>query len=116
MLRFIAILSMLLAMLAAGHALLVIKGNTYFYNVLKLTIFKGKLGPYLNDYVEFENDTLISSHPKLWEMSGQIEAPTNLIAAHKEFKTTAFLVIKNNKIIICSFKDCCELFIKMKGI
>ena len=92
-------------MLAAGHALLVIKGNTYFYTVLRLTIFKGKFGPYLNDYKEFENDTLKPVSPKYWEVANKHTAPEFLQKAHEEFETTAFLVIKNNQIIHESYFD-----------
>jgi len=105
--RFIAIASFIISLLVSFHVMLVFTGNTYFYNVLKLTIFKGRIGPSLTDYKKFANDTLKTNIPKYWE-EGEIKtAPEFLVKAHEEFKTTAYLVIQDDKII---YEDYAEGF------
>ena len=103
--RVIAILSFLVSLFVSFHVMLVFTGNTYFYNVLKLTIFKGRLGPSLTDYKKFPNDTLKTNIPKYWKEGEIKQAPEFLIEANKDFKTTAFLVIKNNEIVYENYAE-----------
>ena len=103
--RVIAILSLLVSLFVSFHVMLVFTGNTYFYNVLKLTIFKGRLGPSLTDYKKFPNDTLKTNIPKYWKEGEIKQAPEFLIEANKDFKTTAFLVIKNNEIVYENYAE-----------
>lgn len=104
--RFIAVFSLFIAMFLSFHVLLVMKGNTYFYNVIRLTLLKGELGPYLTDYKEFENDTVKADNPKPWRRSDlSFTLPDEVMAAHKEFRSVAYLVAQGDEILVERYWD-----------
>jgi CubicO group peptidase (beta-lactamase class C family) len=85
------------------------RGNTYFYNVIKLTLLKGKLGPYLTDYVEFENDTIrTATFAKPWKLAanyGKKALPENVQQAHEEFQSVGYLVVQHNQVLYEQYWD-----------
>lgn len=99
MVKKIAILSLLFSLGLSFHFSLVVTNNTYIYPLLKNTIFRGKLGPQINDYIHFFNDTIPAEQPKIFKKTTNANEPIILSQANNKYKTTAFLVVKNNTII-----------------
>jgi len=98
--KVIIVISGLLSMVVAFHLTLMIYDNAYFYTTLSQTIFKGRLGPAIDDLSNYkanviEGASAVAFYP--------ISAPKELSGAdlniHSEYKSTAFLVIKNKRVV-----------------
>ncbi len=87
--------------LLALHLLLVSTNHTYLYRVIKLTIFKGKLGPSIDEYSEFENRKIAASSPQPIPKAksyNNYAAPQHLDSTHASLGTVAYAVIQNDSI------------------
>jgi len=102
MVRVIAIVSFLLAFLCALNLWFVFSNNLHIYKTLKLTVLKGYLGPQLFDYTNFYSDTLhtkTTNNNSFFYAAKPLTPTQKLIEAHTKYKTTAFLVIKNDSVV-----------------
>lgn len=98
----------LLGVLIVAHVLLLITGNTHMYKALPLTIFKGKMGPSINDYIHFDNREIKTGSYQPWGNSSRYnKAPvTQEATAYLEsLGTVAFVVIKNDSIVYENYWD-----------
>lgn len=84
------------------HFLLVFTGYDYIYTVLKMTVFKGRLGPAIDEYEAFHNDTVYpAEEPFLWPSGSDyntVQLPEDLLQQHEKLQTIAYLVIKDDSV------------------
>lgn len=86
---------------------LLVTGNMYVNNVLKLTVFKGRLGPAIDDYKYFPYRKI---EPAIVPFEWNYETTKTTLSKEQtayleKYQTTAFLVIKNNKIVFENYWD-----------
>lgn len=85
----------------ALHLLLVSTNHTYLYRVIKLTIFKGKLGPSIDEYTAFENRKIEAGRPQpipRAEHFNDNPASPRLDSIHASLGTVAYAVIQNDSL------------------
>lgn len=84
------------------HFLLIATNNRYIYTVLNMTVFKGKLGPSIDEYEAFANDTVQKGEHLVWPLSRKYnsrEIPEKYLSEHERLKSVAYLVIHKDSII-----------------
>ncbi|MGB0402510.1 MAG: serine hydrolase domain-containing protein [Salibacteraceae bacterium] len=89
----------ILGVAIALHFTLVFTNNIHLYTTLENTIFKGRLGPEIDEFQIFENREVLVGIHEPWNenLSGRKLSQTEL-ELHTELKSVAFLVIKNDSI------------------
>lgn len=95
---FIVIISLLLI----GEAAILISGKTFLNRVFAMTIFSGKLSPDIDELHLFHYREMAATKPQPWAVSvnyNKAKIDTSLMQKMESFKTTSFLVIKNDSII-----------------
>ena len=95
---FIVIISILIL----GEAAILISGKTFLNRVFALTIFSGKLSPDIDELNLFEYREIATAKPQPWPISvnyNKTKIAIDLMQKMESFKTTSFLVIKNDSII-----------------
>jgi CubicO group peptidase (beta-lactamase class C family) len=95
---FIVIISLLLI----GEAAILISGKTFLNRVFAMTIFSGKLSPDIDELNSFSYREMASTKPQPWPVSvnyNKAKIDDSLMKKMEDFKTTSYLVIKNDSII-----------------
>lgn len=95
---FIVIISLLLF----GEAAILISGKTFLKRVFAMTIFSGKLSPDIDELHLFPYREMAATKPQPWAVSvnyNKAKIDASLMQKMESFKTTSFLVIKNDSII-----------------
>ena len=84
----------------------------YLLRAVKTIYFKGYTTAFLEDYKEFPNREIKKGIAQPWSIASDynsVPATQNLEKTHKELKTIAFLIIKNDSIWHESYFDGNEL-------
>jgi len=88
--------------LIALHFILVFTGNKYIYTVLEMTVLKGKLGPSIDEYEAFHNDTVHPADQPIRMPVGSdyntVQLPDEYLQQHEKLQTVAYLVIKEDSL------------------
>ncbi len=83
-------------------------GNGYVFKAIQKTILKGYKTTNIDDHPDFENNTIRTGIPQLWEYHEQYGTLTLTDTLRKEledFKTIAYCVVKDGKIIYENYWD-----------
>ena len=84
------------------HFSLLFSGNIHLYNTLENTVFKGRLGPSIDEYGVFSNRKVIQGKHEDWLVSNSINSVEISDESASEFDdlgTVAYLVIHNDSIV-----------------
>jgi CubicO group peptidase (beta-lactamase class C family) len=84
------------------HFSLLFSGNIHLYNTLENTVFKGRLGPSIDEYGIFSNRKVIQGKHEDWLVSNSINSDEISDESASEFVdlgTVAYLVIHNDSIV-----------------
>jgi CubicO group peptidase (beta-lactamase class C family) len=91
-----------ISLLVIGEAAILISGKTFLNRVFALTIFSGKLSPDIDELHLFPYREMAATKPQPWAVSvnyNKTKIDASLMKKMESFKTTSFLVIKNDSII-----------------
>ncbi|BAV95245.1 serine hydrolase domain-containing protein [Ichthyobacterium seriolicida] len=89
-------------LLSAIVIVIFVTDNTYLFNGVRLTYLKGEKSSNIDDGVDFPYNVIETSEIQPWEKDekyNQIELSNSLKEELKKSETTAFLIIKDSKII-----------------
>ncbi len=104
--RFVGIL---LAVCLLAVAYILISGNTYLFFMLKHTVFKGRMGPTIDEYSIYHNRTVEAANtPFEWPLShryGQSQLTDVENAFHKKYNSASFVVIKKGQLVFEQYWD-----------
>lgn len=84
------------------HFIIEVTGHHYLYNTLAMTVFKGKLGPDIEEYHDMPNRVIQASYPQPWSISstyGTHSLSQEEVNYHIENESVSFLVIHQDAII-----------------
>jgi CubicO group peptidase (beta-lactamase class C family) len=84
-----------------GEIAILISGKTFLNKVFAMTAFSGKLSPDIDEMDLFDKREIKTASPQVWPVSsnyGKLKADTDLLNKCEEYKTVAFLVIKNDSL------------------
>lgn len=76
-------------------------GRFYIYKTIAHTIFKGRLGPAIDEYGIFANRKVASGKPMPWpvaSMYNKKNIPAEYLPGFKKYQTVAYVVIKNDSL------------------
>ena len=76
-------------------------GKTFLNKVFAMTVFSGKLSPDIDEMELFEKREIKAASPQAWPVSssyGKLKADAELLNKCEDYKTVAFLVIKNDSL------------------
>lgn len=99
--RLWAFVKWVLIVLVLLNLLIVVSGNFYLYTVFQNTIFKGRLGPAIDEYEIFASREVPANNPLPWPEARnyQQNKPTaEHLARLEELKTVAYLIIKDDSL------------------
>jgi hypothetical protein len=86
-----------LSILLLGFVLFIqLSGNQHVYRTIGMTIFRGKMGPDIDELKVFPTRVIANLKPEPWAKSsnyGRLNPPKELIEKAINFETTAILVI-----------------------
>ncbi|WP_312342317.1 serine hydrolase [Chryseobacterium binzhouense] len=77
-------------------------GNSYIFKGIRLTYLKGKVTANISDAKDFDNNSIKTSNPQNWELHpdyNKTKLSKELVKELEQYKTAAFLVIKDGKIL-----------------
>ncbi|OYU96955.1 MAG: serine hydrolase [Bacteroidetes bacterium B1(2017)] len=98
-----------LSILLLGFVLFIqLSGNQHVYRTLAMTIFRGKLGPGIDELKDFPTRTIQNLKPEPWPKStiyGSVQPAKELLEKATTYKTTAILVIQNDSILYETYFD-----------
>ena len=80
---------------------LYIFGYGYIFKGIQVVYFTGHTTAFIDDYPYFDNRTIETSKPQIWEQSKQynsVEPTQRIQKTNLKYGTVAFLIIKNGKI------------------
>ncbi|MDZ4667232.1 MAG: serine hydrolase [bacterium] len=83
-------------------------GNHHIYRTLAMTIFRGQMGPAIDELNDFPTRAIKHSQGKAWPISrryGLVRPEPILIQKTLEYKTTAFLVIERDSLLFEEYFD-----------
>jgi CubicO group peptidase (beta-lactamase class C family) len=92
----------IISLLVIGEAAILISGKTFLKRVFAMTIFSGKLSPDIDELHLFPYREMAATKPQPWAVSvnyNKAKIDASLMQKMESFKTTSFLVIKNDSII-----------------
>jgi CubicO group peptidase (beta-lactamase class C family) len=98
----------LLIILIIVNVLILVTGNTHIYKGLQHTYLKGRSGPSPTEYTIFANNEIKANKELPWAVSKNYNKLELSAVARKEledFKSLAFLVIKNDSILYEEYWD-----------
>ncbi|MDP1726212.1 MAG: serine hydrolase [Bacteroidota bacterium] len=79
-----------------------LSGNTHIYRTLAMTIFRGQMGPQIDELNDFPTRSIPNAKPEPWPHSfayNNVQLNPELIKKLHENKTTAYLLIQNDSIV-----------------
>lgn len=92
----------LFCIIISGTILIYVTGNGYIFNAIQKTILKGYNTTNIDDHTDFNNHTVYSGNPLLWEkhpLYGKIQLTDTLRKELEDFKTIGYAVIKDGKLL-----------------
>jgi CubicO group peptidase (beta-lactamase class C family) len=92
----------LISMLVGLAVVLELTGNHHVYRTLSMTIFRGKMGPGIDELNDFPTRAIAHGQGIPWPMSiryGVAKPEPGLLAKAIEFETTALVVIENDSLV-----------------
>lgn len=92
----------ILLILLLLHVLVEVTGHHYLYNTLGNTIFKGKLGPEIQEYKDMPNRIIATGDPQPWPLSenfGSHQLTPEQIAYHELYQSVSFVVIHKDSLL-----------------
>ena len=98
----------ILAIFVLGNGYILLSGNTYLYTVFQMTIFKGRMGPSIDEYPAFYNREVAVGDPQPWPNSASYNSNSitpELQTAHEEYQSVAYVVIQHDSVIHESYWD-----------
>ena len=102
-------LKFIVVLLALIVAALYITDTDYLIKAVRTIYMKGHTTAYLEDYKEFDNQAVAASNkPMPWpehKNYNSVEATKNLKEAHKDWKSIAYVIIKNDSIWFEEYYD-----------
>lgn len=84
------------------HFTLELTNSRYIYTVLNMTVFKGKLGPSIDEFPAFANDTIWAGEHQMWNLSRNYNSrvlPQKYLDEHERLGSIAYLVIHRDSIL-----------------
>lgn len=90
------------------NLIVVTTGRYYLYKTLANTIFKGRMGPSIEEYAIFNNRKVDIGTPKPWPMAkgyNKQAIPDSLLTQFKNMHTAAFVIIKNDSLTYEQYWD-----------
>ncbi len=100
--RLFKVLKWVVIVILLAVAALYITGNTHLFRGLSLTYLKGLTGPTIDDYKFFKNSEVIAGTLQPWQLHpnyNKTPLSQDDIDYHKQLKSVAYLVIKDNQIL-----------------
>lgn len=91
-----------MAALLLLHFIVETTGHHYLYNTLAKTVFKGQLGPGIQEYQEMPNRAIHASNPQPWLISnsfGEFDLSDDDENYHQENESVSFVVIHRDSLI-----------------
>ncbi len=101
-------IGIVIGVLIACHILLLLTNNIHLYNTLQNTVFKGRLGPAINEYAAFENREVKAGQHQPWKIASNYNQKQISEETLKEFddlKTVAYMVIQHDQIVFEQYWD-----------
>src|SRR5690554_3539696 len=80
--------------------LLYLTGNQYVIRGVQLTYLKGQKTANIDDYIDFDNNIILSYKPQAWEkheLFNKIPLTDTLTQELKDYKSIGFFVVKDGK-------------------
>ncbi|MAX81907.1 MAG: serine hydrolase [Crocinitomicaceae bacterium] len=90
------------------HLILVVTDHTYLYKTIRMTVFKGKLGPSIDEYPAFANRVVENGKPQPWHKAKNYNKkaiPQEHLAELERLESIAYLVIKDDSIVTEEYWD-----------
>ena len=97
----------LIIIFGGACSFIILSGNQYLFFTLRHTVFKGRLGPSIDEYQIYANRE-VQGNSHYWNWIGPKKVSKLLdkeLAYHKELETAAFLVFKGDTIIYEYYDD-----------
>lgn len=85
-----------------------LSGNQHIYRTLAMTIFRGQMGPQIDELNDFPTRQISTGNPQPWPVSasfGSNQINNDLLNKAINYKTTALLVIKNDSLLYEQYFD-----------
>ncbi len=95
---FIVILLLFIGIIAAIQ----FSGNQHVYRTIAMTIFRGKMGPDIDELKDFPSRVISNAKPEPWPMAslyGKIKPANTYLEKALAYQSTALLVIQNDSIL-----------------
>ncbi len=100
------LLWLLILVFIVGNLFILISGRTYLYKGIKETYLSGKSGPGIYDSLTFPiRNANASTNPLPWPQQKKKELTQEEFQSLIDIKTTSFLIIKNNQIVLEQYFD-----------
>lgn len=87
--------------LIGSAAIIKLSDNQHIYRTLAMTIFRGQMGPQIDELNDFPTRQITKGNPQAWPISasfGSDQINSELLNKAITYKTTALLVIKNDSL------------------
>lgn len=100
--RFLSFIKLLVIIILLAVLALYITDNTHLFKGIRFTYLKGKTGPTIDDYRLFKSNEVRKGSPQPWakhQNFNKTPLSSEDIAYHKQLKSAAYLVIKDNKLL-----------------
>ena len=100
--RLFSVLKWVIIVILLAVVALYITGNAHLFRGLSLTYLKGLTGPTIDDYKYFKNSEVKTGTPQPWALHpnyNKTSLSDDDISYHKQLKSAAYLVIKDNKLL-----------------
>jgi len=94
--------------IVAVNLTILFTGRFYLYKTLANTVFKGRLGPSIDEYPIFSNRIVRTGTPRPWPMAkdyNKKSIPDSLIPEIKSNRTAAIVIIKNDSLCFEQYWD-----------
>lgn len=100
--KILNVFSKILFVLICLYSIIYYLDHTYIYKALRVTYFTGHSTAFLEDYTFFENATIKATNGQAWPLQDKyntIDLSEDQQRFHRESKSIAFLVFKNDRIL-----------------
>lgn len=94
-----------IGLLIVLNLFILISGRTYLYTGLRWTYLVGKSGPTIYDSTMTEHRVLKATGVNYFKKSSPISLKAEHLSELEEYKTTSFLILKNNEIVFEKYWD-----------
>lgn len=102
------VIVILMIVIVAVNLLILLTGRFYLYKTLANTVFKGRLGPSIDEYHIFYNREVKTGKPQPWATSAQYNKksiPAAYLPDFEKYGTAAYVIIKNDSLCYEQYWD-----------